>query len=99
MANPLTGGAQLEKAGVWLQEGALPWSMGRMTYGKRAKRVCGVGVPECLNVPVSFPGASRAGFSLAPQGTEGTALGPVPPPYSLSAWGQGWACWGSSGFL
>ena len=70
-----------------------------MTCGKRDKYVCGVGVPECLNVPMSFPGASWAGFSLAPQGTEGTALGPVPPPYSLSTWGQGWACWGSSGFL
>lgn len=54
-----------------------------MTCGNRAKRVCGVGVPECPNVPVSFPGASREGFSLAPQVAEGTALGPVPPPHSL----------------
>ena len=74
MANPLTGGAQ--------RRGALPWSMGRMTCGNRAKCVCGVGVPECPNVPVSFPGASQAGFSLAPQVAEGTAVGPILPPHS-----------------
>ena len=28
MANPLTGGAQLEKAGVWLQEGSVAMDHG-----------------------------------------------------------------------
>lgn len=56
--------------------------MGRMTCGNRAKRVSGVGVPvsKCAG---EFSRTLQAGFSLAPQVTEGTALGPVPPPPSL----------------
>ena len=54
-----------------------PWGERR---GKRAKRVSGVGVPECPNVLASFPGLSRQGSPWLPRSLR--AL-PVPPSPSL----------------